>query len=271
MALNGTININVGGNTGYIGGNTVVPSFFGSFDPRSKIPSGDSSNSSSPGGIELTKDVSILYKSSPNSNGFYVSDTSNTVSPSQYINLYVLSAEYGYEIQSSDAYSKFYYRSYPISSVIRKATIQGIARNEYEYEDLAYWIRVCQYQLARGDISYMGLYIPATGINGYGFIPKFSFALGDTNGTNPNPIPIGIVYEFEFIITEDATDSNNTGDIMQVSYSNNVRPVEKQYWISGNVQTGASGVSWQKIQGQYTDALNAANQLANISNLVPPG
>ena len=273
--LNGIINLQVGGNTGYIGRNSTMPSFFGPFDPRKKI-----GVSEGPGGVETTTAKAILYKSVDKPvNNFNVAtqfqNASRTQNPgsfsgqaSLFTNLYIISASYGYEIQGSEAFSKFYQRYYPISSVIRKATIQGIARNEYEYEDLAYWIRTAQYELAKGSLDFMGLYIPATGINAYGFIPKFVVSLGDTEGRNPNPVPVAIPYEFDFIITEDATDpitNGKFGTTMQQSASYPVYNTLNQYWISGNTMGPAT---WSSIQGEYTNGLNAANSFGGITNVV---
>jgi hypothetical protein len=279
--LNGVINLQVGGTSGYLG-NGQMPSFFGPFDPRKKIPA----NPSGPvggayvGGIETTKGVSVLYKSvDKNVNDFNIASQGQiggrAQSPAAFsgqaglsMELYIISASYAYEIQGSEAFSKFYQRYYPISSVIRKATIQGIARNEYEYEDLAYWIRTAQYELAKGSLDFMGLYIPATGINAYGFIPKFSISLGDTTGANPNPIPAGIPYEFDFVITEDTTDqaSAKFATIMQGNASFAQFHTYDQYWISGNSNPSSNGTTWKTLQGEYTKGLNYADLNAGIVN-----
>lgn len=259
--LNGQINLM----TGTASQSGSMPPFFGSFNPRQKIPS-----SGKPGGIETTKGTAVLYRSQDKTvNNFNIgyNPQNSTIAN---INLYVTAASYGYEVQGSEAFAKYYQRFYPISSVIRKATIQGIARNEYEYEDLAFWIRDGQYKLAQGTLDFMGLYIPASGINAFGFIPNFHVKIGSEPGENPNPIPFAIQYQFDFIITEDATDSSNGkfATTMQGSASYSVTSIAEQGWIKGNVTTGKSGVSWRSIQGQYTDGLNFANKAANIPNTV---
>ena len=238
-----------------------MPKFLGPFNPRKKIPSGPTNTKGKlPGGIETTKETSILYRSSSKTAFSFNSSqttslTSLNANPSLYMNLYVISTNYGYEVQGSDTYAKYYQRFYPISSVIRKATIQGIARNEYEYEDLAWWIRLAQTDLVKGNLDSIGLYIPASGINAFGFIPTFSLKLGAAAGEDMNPIPFAINYQFDFVILQDATDPqrNNFGDVMTQNNSYAVQAYRGQNYIQNS--------NYQ----QYTSGLNMANRAAGIT------
>ena len=239
-----------------------MPAFFGPFDPRKKIPAGDNANTKSPGGIEPTNNAAVLYRSTPTPKALFSFNTTQTydltavnANPSLYTELYVLSTEMGYEVQGSDSYAKYYQRFYPISSVIRTVTISGIARNEYEYEDLAWWIRLAQSDLAKGTLDVMGLYVPASGINAFGFIPQMVVKLGAAGGDTPDPIPRGIAYQFDFTITQDATDPQQSiyGDVMTPDTSHTVASFRSQSWIQNS------------DFAQYTTGINTANRFAKVN------
>ena len=164
--------------------------------------------------VEATKGKAVLYRARANSTP-YPSQAPDVVTQpgvkplnatNLFQELYITVAEYGYQTEGTDAYAKYYKRYYPISSSLRTITITGIARDEREYEDLAYWIRVAQSDMATGYLSYVGLLVPEAGINAWGFIPSFDIKIGAQPGEAPNPIPVGITYQFQFLITTDNTD-----------------------------------------------------------------
>ena len=145
------------------------------------------------------------------------------------IDLYVTEVNYGYAIEGEEHTSKYYSRFYPTSAVLRDVTVNGIARDEREYEDLAFWIRNVQSDIARGYISHMGLRVPATGIDIWGHIPMFNVSIGGYG----NPVPVGIQYQFRMVIIKDKTDpksvlSSNVGTVVAGFYNDNPYWKEKE-------------------------------------------
>lgn len=141
------------------------------------------------------------------------------------VDLYIHEINYGYAVEGEDHVSKYYSRFYPTSAVLRDVSVNGIARDEREYEDLTYWVRNVQSDIARGYVSYMGLRVPATGVNIWGYIPEFNVNIGGYG----NPIPVGIQYQFQMVVIKDLTDpesklANNVGSAIVGFYN------ESPYW-----------------------------------------
>lgn len=145
------------------------------------------------------------------------------------IDLYITEINYGYAIEGQDHVSKYYSRFYPTSAVLRDVAVTGLVRDEREYEDLAYWIRNVQSDIARGYISHMGLRVPATGIDIWGHIPNFTVSIGGYG----NPVPVAIPFQFNMVIIKDNTDpksklSNDVGTVVAGFYNDN------PYWKEKN-------------------------------------
>lgn len=250
--LNGIINLNV---QQQFSSNSIPPAL-GPILPRTKVPG------SRYGEIEKTSHNATIYKSyNEDITAQYGIVVPSNTSPTSSIELYVLEVDYGYEVDGSEAFSKYYQRFYPISSVIRTATIKCVARNEYEYEDFAWWVRKAQTDMSKGLVGTMGIYVPAAGINASGFIPTFPFKLGAAAGESVNPVPIAIEFQFEFLITQDNTDTDNPSfsTILSDTTSYTVWNIGQQGWFP------SSSTQVANVWKSYTDGLNWANA-NSISN-----
>lgn len=180
-------------------------------------------------------------------------ETKPTTDNTSIIDLYLTEVTYGYGVEGQEYTSKYYIRFYPTSAYLRNIKVTGICRDEREYEDLSFWIRSVQSDIARAYISFMGLRVPSTGVDVLGFIPKFSTSLGGYG----NPVPVGIPYQFEITVIKDNTDpdnilSDNIGRVAQGFYD------KSAYWKS----QGSFGNDWyvKEAMAQIQDVGKASTK-----------
>lgn len=126
----------------------------------------------------------------------------NTTRNSRF-DLWITEAKYGYSVVGPTAVSKYYTRTYTHSFKLTPANVQGVCRDENEYDDLADFIREGQIAASQNAENVFRLYIPAAKIDYIGVIESFQ---GGFNAQNRG-VPIAPKFNFDFTIFKDLNDN----------------------------------------------------------------
>ena len=164
-----------------------------------------------------------------NSVGFNVSAADNRPNYRQFtspqdttqFDLWVTEVSYGYQLVGSDAASRFYNKFYPQYFRKNPIQVQGVCRDEIEYNALAKFIREQQVNATIDHNNLFLLEIPGAGIKAIGVIPNFQAGIDSQN----QGIPVAPEFNFEFIVFRDLTDivdsSFDYGNASFSSFQNN--------------------------------------------------
>jgi hypothetical protein len=117
--------------------------------------------------------------------------------------LWITEAKYGYSAIGPSAVSKYYSRTYTHSFKLTPASIQGVCRDENEYDDLGDFIREGQIAASQNHENVFRLYIPGAKIDYIGMIEDFQ---GGFNANNRG-IPLAPKFNFDFTIFKDLNDN----------------------------------------------------------------
>lgn len=138
--------------------------------------------------------------------GFYNEERLNrskNVAKNSRFDLWITEATYGYSAVGPTAVSKYYTRTYTHSFKLTPASVQGICRDENEYDDLADFIREGQIAVSQNPENVFRLYIPGAKIDYIGVIESFQGGIISNN----KGLPVAPRFKFDFTIFKDLNDN----------------------------------------------------------------
>jgi len=157
--------------------------------------------------LDSGADVSSQRTLLDNTNkGYFQEEKLNTkrnITKYSRFDIWITEAKYGYSAIGPSAVSKYYTRTYTHSFKLTPANVQGVCRDENEYDDLADFIREGQIASSQNAENVFRLYIPAAKIDYLGVIESFQ---GGFNAQNKG-VPVAPKFNFDFTIFKDLNDN----------------------------------------------------------------
>lgn len=219
--------------------------------------------------------------------GFYNEEKLNkstNVAKNSRFDLWITEANYGYSAIGPTAVSKYYTRTYTHSFKLTPASIQGICRDENEYDDLADFIREGQIAISQNPENVFRLYVPGAKIDYIGVVESFQ---GGFIGNNRG-VPVAPQFKFDFTIFKDLNDNvQQTGVTAKTVISNfdtdaywnqKIKDYKNDYIVgqlidkisTDDPKSEVNGFN-RSIYGGAQAAANAAGTAANVIGSVFEG